>query len=315
MSYTIEYNRQFIRSKSGITPVWLCGDSNVWEGPQQHMRRCRSWSCFGNLLGASESELMEFAKSLTGGQFQVHWKKNGKYLDDAALLRWMGNGIKTAAALEDILAINYMRHINCHLSVWGEGLKNTRELEKYCGTTAELDEWIVDAKARIAELRAEGRTSVYPIIDFGREDIKHPMQQKRLPGRIILKKRGKYLGYGDDGYLNTFYTDIRKAAVFTKEKWEEMQKDPHVDSWVKQAIPVDAAIKEFPYDAVIRFKDGPREGKFVSKRTPKRLGIAYSIDSAKHYPNKKAAERAMAKMQFPFRHCGTMEVVLDTTRT
>lgn len=315
MSYTIEYNRQFIRSETGITPVWLSGDNNVWEGPSQHMRRCRSWSCFGNLLGASESELMEFAKSLTGGQFQEHWKKNGKYLDDAALLRWMKQGIKTAATLEEILAANSMRCVSVYLSNWDEKYHNVRELNEYCSTTDELDAWIAKAKTRMYQVRAKEGCSSYPVINFGREDIKHPTNSQKLPDRIILRSKGKYLGEDGTGRLNTFYQDIKKAKVFTQTEWLELLKNPGTASWIREAIPVNASSKDYPFDAVIRFKDGPREGKFVSKRTPKRLGIAYSIDSAKHYPNKKAAERAMAKMQFPFRHCGTMEVVLDTTRT
>ena len=64
MSYSIEYNRQFIKTENGYTPCWLVGDNNVTEGFGRNERRVRNWSVFMNLLDVSEDELVEKAKEL-----------------------------------------------------------------------------------------------------------------------------------------------------------------------------------------------------------------------------------------------------------
>ena len=54
MSYTIEYNRQFIKSKNGYIPCWLHGDNNVTEGWGKNERRCRNWGVFMNWIDVTE---------------------------------------------------------------------------------------------------------------------------------------------------------------------------------------------------------------------------------------------------------------------
>ena len=69
MSYSIEYNRQFIKTENGYTPCWLVGDNNVTEGFGRNERRVRNWSVFMNLLDVTEDELVEKAKELLAESF------------------------------------------------------------------------------------------------------------------------------------------------------------------------------------------------------------------------------------------------------
>ena len=64
MSYTIEYNRQFIKTKNGYIPCWLAGDNNVTTGYGKNERRVREWSVFMNWLDVTEDYMLEHIKDL-----------------------------------------------------------------------------------------------------------------------------------------------------------------------------------------------------------------------------------------------------------
>ena len=81
MSYEIMYNWQFLRSAEGLTPVVLMGSSNVTEASwsranRRTERRARDWFCLFNMLGVTDDEFLAQIKSMTGGEYQEHWKQN-----------------------------------------------------------------------------------------------------------------------------------------------------------------------------------------------------------------------------------------------
>ena len=79
MSYTIEYNRQFIKTKNGYIPCWLHGDNNVTTGYGKNERRVRSWSVFMNWLDVTEDYMLE------------HIKENNSYLLERIFLKNYSN--------------------------------------------------------------------------------------------------------------------------------------------------------------------------------------------------------------------------------
>ena len=86
MSYSICYQRQFIKSGLGITPCFETAESNVWCGAGRYQKRPRSWSIFLNQLAVSEDALMAEAKKYLGSN--EHWRTaSGKWVDDAAFIR------------------------------------------------------------------------------------------------------------------------------------------------------------------------------------------------------------------------------------
>ena len=193
MSYTIEYNRQFLRSEAGLTPVWLHGDNNVWEGSGRSQRRSRNWGCFQSLIGVSEQDLMDTVRVLTGGQYQQHWMKHGKWLDDAAVLRWAKNGVVQAMTVEQLRSDNPGLSITAQLSIWGAGLEHTHELFRFINSTETLDGWIAEAKERITTRKPT--ESVFPLIAFSSERFKtanRPGQGKPRPaGDTVLQVTSK----------------------------------------------------------------------------------------------------------------------------
>ena len=173
MSYTIEYDRQFIRSELGITPVWLSGDNNVTTGYGRRERRVRNWHVFMSLLACTKEELLAAVEPMKGG-YQEHWKKGGRWVDDAGLTRWVENGCKAAASIEGIISQNCLSWIRCSLLDYSDGGYGKTTHEEKITTTEAFDAWIQEIKPLITTGK------IYPIISFNSgEPIKHPSAKKQ----------------------------------------------------------------------------------------------------------------------------------------
>ena len=153
MSYEIVYDRRFIRSPLGITPMILAGSNNCYEPmPNGRERRERSWSPLFNDPAIPEEALMARVRSCCGGQFQEHFKWHGKFVDDAGFVAFVRNGVKGALTLEELQEYAHCGSLSCALSIWYRNSNGTnrRELSRTVGTTDELVQWIGEARARMA---------------------------------------------------------------------------------------------------------------------------------------------------------------------
>lgn len=308
MSYTIEFNRQFIKSSLGITPCWLAGDNNVTSGYGRRERVHRSWNVFRNLIGVTEQDIIDrVTPSLNG--YQEHWKRNGKFLDDAGLLRWIHNGCKNAASIEAIRELNNLRGIPCHLSVWSRDSMNCRkELCETIKDTASFDDWIVRARERIDFYKSEGEHCAYPEISFIFENLQHPVMNPKIQLRnVILKYRDKYLcAYTEDS--TSWSSDACKALEFTYDDAVHF-RELHTSITVRNARMISASIKDFPYDAVIRIDDGAYDGRYIRKRKKGSVEMVYDIRYAKHYKNVSEAKRVAEKLKSLYERVGSTLVV------
>lgn len=303
MSYTIEYDHQFIRSASGITPCWLCGDNNVTEMTfRGRERRARDWSIFHNLLGTTEEDILKSIEPTLGG-YGEHWQRNGKWVDDAALIRWVKTNCKNAMTIEEILRTNAMSSITCYLSVWKGNSWAVRENLTYVRSSEEFDAWVTTAKERIRTKADDER--IYPVVDFIREKLTHT--KPILAENVVLRKGNAYLAELKDGYIS-WDKDIKKAMVFTREECEELRRT-HTNSWVRTAKPINANAQTRPYDAVLRFEDGSYEGRYISRITKSKVYYAYDINNAHHYPDIATAERTLARIRSGVKKLGTLKVV------
>lgn len=313
MSYCIEYNRQFIKSKEGITPVWLSGDNNVTEstyaGGRRTERRARDWSCFNNMLGVTEADMLACVQSWTGKAYEEHWKRNGKWVDDKALVSWVKSGCKHAATLEEIFAVNPgMMSIRVCVDMWTPEYEKKIALNELVRSTAEFDDWI--RRARIA---AQGHcvskgNSAYFVVSFDRENLVHPNTAARKPAERVLLKRGSTYCVDVVENRSTWSEDIRNAAVLDYDAALELQRTNYT---VSKARLVNAKCLEKPYDAVIRFASGSRSGYYIRKCNSRSISLATEAKYAYHYPTRKDAEKAVAKMQPKYAKYGTLEVVLN----
>ncbi len=311
MSYTIEYNRQFIRSANGITPVWLAGESNVWESTGGNSRRCRDWSVFQNLLGVTQEELLATVQSFLGYHSQ-HWIRNGKWVDDKALLSWVKLGCKRAASVEDILLENKdkVSGIRCSISIW-EDNTHRRSHDRTIKTTEEFDAWLELAKVEIAAIRAK-KQMAFPIVDFGVEDLRHPQTIERDSDfKVLFKHKCSYLMELSSSGNSSWSRDIRKACVFSYEEAISIKQEQKY-GWIAESRLVSASRKDYSFNAVLRVRSGVYTGEYVLKRTRNRLHFTRIKEYAKHYATAGAAEKAREKIEAAYVNQGiSLEVVID----
>lgn len=302
MSYTIEYDHQFIKSELGITPCWLCGDNNVteyvWRGGRRVERRVRDWSVFCNLLAVTEETIMEELKSFYGGPYQEHWKRNGKYLDDAAILRWGKKGCESAVPIEDVLTLNHMRDVRCYISVWTKDPSNSTTLYTYVSSTKELDDWIGKVKQYISD---HPELHIYPIVEFPRDGFvrANPAPKKASGDDLVILKRGRnyYVTDFKEQYGRitgiTSAADPKQAMVMKRSEAvrvvAEKGRSYHI---------VSASVKDKPYNVGIQFgSDSKLPGAYFVCTTKR--GFKYCSDPqyAKHFSDETAAKRTMKRLE------------------
>ena len=298
MSYSIMYNRVFIKSNRGLTPCILAGDSNVWEGSGAHQRRVRDWNVYGNLLGVSAAKLKEYINPCLDGRGE-HWKSNGKWVDDAGLVRWVESGIRGAMTMEELIELNprlsYGRGIPCRLSVWENAepyAEQRNAIEAYVKDTDSLDAWIDQANAYIRE-HETGKCRCYPIIDFGEHQeltVKKP-KAFAAGSQVLIKHNKRYLTSVEEGamggYAWSFHTDPRKALEMSYEKAVELLKEMY--GTVKAVNIVSSKIKDEYDPHIVCFSDGRGLHSVTSTH------IYTCVKSAaKKYPTRRAAEKASA---------------------
>lgn len=311
MSSEIEFNRQFIRSEAGITPVWLHGDNRTTTGYGRHERYCRHWSLFWGKLGTTEEELLEEAKNYMGS-YQEHWLKNGKYVDDDGLLRWIRNGCKSAATIEEILLVNKIRAISCCLYVYDgpENHTHHEELSVSIATTKDFDAWISNVRKRTAELEAENHLA-YPNVDFLAEDLRHPIVRKNgLPNKVIFKRGKYYLVEQPTQTIAKWSSDVNLALEFTSEEAKALLNAYGESCFLCDARIISASVKRNLHNFVIKIEGGTHDGNYVVKKTRTRLQMGLHKDTAKHYHTLRAAEQAAVKLQAQFQNLGGVFKVL-----
>ena len=302
MSYTICFDKQFIKSNRGITPCWLAGDNNVTR-PTYKGREAvaRDWCVFHNMIGTTEEALISHIQPFLHG-YEQHWKQNGKWVDDAALIRWLKNGCKNAAFIEDILAANRLKCVRVYASIWYPETETCKyfdchktELDKRVSTTEELDGWIDEFNARKKNKNYE---AIFPVIDFGENKLIHPITKTPDPEKRYVMKRGNHYIYDISDTSVSYDTDPRKAKVVTKEEYDVLCAsnpffNPHFE---KQPKLVDASIREDPFNAVIRVNDRCWTYYIVSVAKGI-IRTTENVKCAKKYRNAKAAEFAMNRIK------------------
>lgn len=292
MSYDIVYDRQFIKSAHGITPCILSGPSNVYTGSGRNMKRDRSWSVFYNVLGTSEEGLLSLIQHSLGAPYQEHWMQNGKWVDDAGLIRWIKNGCAKAASLEDVLAVNHDRYAKCFVSLWQRNEKGFPDdsivLEENISTTEELDAWIDRVHSIKEELHLTDGYTAYPIIRLSYDTpIRHPDTKQTDPDEEVLVKISGmgYLTSYTDGHIGCMQ-DVSQALVMTRGEAAMIEKR----IYPRTIRLVDPKLKETYQPHIIQFSNG----KYLNKVTRNGIWTTPYRDAAKVYPNQKAAEKALA---------------------
>lgn len=238
MSYEIVYERQFVKvplpncDEPWILPLTLHGSNNCTEMTYNgRERRERHWSGIyfngGNQLPVeAPAVMMKKIESFCGGAYQEHFKRNGKWVDDAGLIRFFNNGIKNAKTIEELNELSrYPVELNGYLSIW-VGSDNKREMMKSIRSSAELVQFILDAKVRIMN-RADNE-QIYVCIAFtGEKAVPYP---KEVMKRAVKEYENEYWVldckyHGDNIFIEkltarhlTYTRSPERARKFETEK-------------------------------------------------------------------------------------------------
>ena len=294
MSYEIVYDRRFIRTPLGITPLILAGSSNCYEPmPGGRERRERNWSPLFNLPAASEDELMAMVQGCCGGKYQEHFKRNGKFVDDAGFVNFIRNGINSAVTLEELDRVTHCGSLRCALSIWYRDSydSNRKELGRSVCTTEELVRWITEARQRVAN-RSEREEIYYSISFSSREPIHFPVR-KAIDGPVIAKRGTSYVSNCWPGRLETS-GDISKARVFTDTNEAIDMLSPYFVKGTRFMKAENAKARQ-SWCFCIRVQGGPRDGMFMERLTRSRFHMTYHQNDARRFPDSKTAERFIEK--------------------
>jgi len=239
--------------------------------------------------------------------------RNGRWVDDKSLLNWVRLGCKRAAAIEDILLENQDRisGIRCSLSIW-EGDTHRHGINTTVKTTEEFDAWLKLAKVEIETIRAK-KNMAFPIIDFGVEDLRHPMPHDSNCN-VLFRYNQSYLQEISAPDSSIWSQDIRKAHVFSYNEAIKIKKEQR-HGWIAGAKLVSASAKEHPFDATLRVTCGSYGGKYVLRRTKGKLYFTGIQENAKHYATAAEAEKAKRRIEAAYSTRGiSLEVEIDGRR-
>lgn len=221
MGYTIMYGRQFVKTSRGIIPLALCGSNNCTEFINGREVRERSWTVYAvNKVEYSVAEYIAESQGFCGKGNNEHFNQNGKWVDDAAWMRWINNGIKQAKTIEEIRETLPNQSLMCYLSVWKKReyrkeneWGNQTEMRCFCETTKQLEEWLDKAYERKNNINRE-EDCIHICLSFmGREPLR--FQSVKEPNRkVIAKRKNYYICELDETGWRKSTTDIKQAIVF-----------------------------------------------------------------------------------------------------
>lgn len=210
MSYDIVYDRVFIKSPMGYTPLLLIGNSHVTTCENGRWVIAKDWSVWGNAPCYTEQALRQMVEKICNQPCQEFFKRNGKWVDSNGLRRFVNDGIKQAWTIEEIRAVAPYISLQCDLHIYTPTGRKRDQLN-YIETTDELVQWMQYAIQR-ADQRTEDE-SIYYVMTFGvTKELKLP-PKNAIKGPISLRGRYGYVTYIDQNSIK-FSSDPKDAAVY-----------------------------------------------------------------------------------------------------
>jgi len=198
MSYEIVYNRQFLRIDDKIIPLVLYGSNNCTQYRNGRERRERDWYSMyfngGNqMITATEDEILNTIQKYTGGEYQEHFMRNSKCVDDKGLIRFFNDGIKKAKTIEELKEEYFFTGLNGYFSIW-KGMENTIENRVSIYSSEDLRKFLINCQERINKADQE---IVYICLHYMNEEFKprvtkQKTTKERLTDFFAIKVFDKY---------------------------------------------------------------------------------------------------------------------------
>ena len=310
MSYTIMYDRQFLKTSRGIIPLALYGDNNVTERVNGHERRERHWGVYANSKTEfTPDEYMSLIQSWCGSEFQEHFVFRGKWVDDNGIIAWAKNGIKNALTIEETREIVPVQSITCYISVWGKDYSHRSEEWRYCDTTEQLEQWLDMAYARKKELSADPSRKVFICLSYLRQEPLKLSVRQEPDGEVIIRKENRYLSeVADKGY--TFSSDIADALVFknTAEARNLAARCGQPFLYKARFISADNKFAVRNYRIIAILPEYPN-GVYIQRLTRNALRFCHESKHALKFASEQQAQKYIAKLGNRFQRVINYSVV------
>lgn len=234
MSYEIVYAREFIKTgDERIIPLVLTGSNNCWGSTYKgRWKRERHWTALLAKQGANPAfipeELMQEVRSYVPSEYQEHFVRNGKWVNDDAFVRFFKNGIEKAKKLEELYE-ELLWPVSLEGTVYYyDDRHNDKTLHSVnIKSTLDLDDFLEDVDKLISENTDERK--LYISISFNYDDV---LQRRKIQRPKKKRLNEFYAVTTGRGYVSRI---TRLGVYYTSSKNFAKQFDTQrqAEKWVK----------------------------------------------------------------------------------
>ena len=249
MSYSIVYNKQFLKIDGKIIPLVLYGSNNCYESlPNGRQRRERQWySLYFNgeneQITATEAEIMKKIESCCdGGEYQEHFMQNGKWVDDKGLIRFFQKGIKNAKTIEELKKDCFFRGMQGYFSVW-KGMDNTIESVINIYSSDDLRNFLNAAQDRLA--KRTDKEEIYICLHYYNEKFQSRVKAERKQKERLTDYFAIKVGDYDSYLVKLTSRRIRHASLcdLTKQFKTEKEANKYVEKLIEKGFKINFSVE------------------------------------------------------------------------
>lgn len=234
MSYEIVYAREFVKTGDGrIIPLVLSGSNNCWAPTYKGKdRRVRQW--FPILAKQSEvpaftsDEIMKRVSSHVPSNYQQHFVRNGKWVNDEAFVRFFKNGIKNSKTLEELYSeLLWKESLFGRIYYYDKDSVLRTIYSVYINSTPELDSFLGYVDKAIKD--NNGKLRLYIGLGFSNDNS----LERKKDSRPKRKKLEQYFVVTTGrGYLSRL-TRLGIYSTYSKSSAKQFDTEMQAKKWIK----------------------------------------------------------------------------------
>lgn len=239
MSYEIIYQREFLKISDGrIIPLVLSGSNNCWQPSYNgKWKRERNWFPIymqsGEKPAITPDALMNKISKYVPSDYQQHFMRNGKWVDDNAFVRFFENGIKKAKTLEELHdELVCKEYLEGDLYFYDDKHNPHTVFKGIMTSTKELEDFLKDVDKHFAENNLNTPLYLYLGFSSGNELIKKKKPRKkheRLEEFYAITTQFGYVSKISRWGLHQTYSTTFAKQFKTEAKARKWMKDKDVE--------------------------------------------------------------------------------------
>lgn len=294
MSYSIVYDRKFLKTTRGIIPMVLTGPSNVtqnrWVGKRYVEVRVRSWCMYNEeIMDVSEADLMQWvAERFDPTSNYECFQQRGQWVCQKDMAKWFANGAKHAQSLESILAANRGQSLRCYIQFYPDKQKFAHQtlMEADIKDTPTLEAWIDKARIDAANLTVPG-SACYISMEFYGDHPLAAAATDRFEPIVVKNKHGGYVSEYITERSISFTDDLSKAVVFESDEDARTQLGT---CWqgLRYVTLKGQQKAEKQKDYLLKFGGGRLAGAYFTRCSRSKIHATWSRDKAKGFATEAA---------------------------